>query len=156
MTLQGNGHDIKSQSSYKGLFQSNMNLCGWFFEGNLYKHKKKLMRRLAWEILSILNWLVRTTPTLLLICSSFSRENGHLLLMNAHHDTHSPVKDLYKTRATTSHIIREKHRKIVAKENCLAQFKVLIQVETQQVSPFHPFVYICRSHLSILTNSLGI
>ena len=25
MTLQGNGHDIKSQSSYKGFFQSNTN-----------------------------------------------------------------------------------------------------------------------------------
>ena len=32
-----------------------------------------------------------STLTLLLICSSFNRENGHPLLMTAHHDQHQPV-----------------------------------------------------------------
>ena len=37
---------------------------------------------------SITGWC--STHALLLICSSFSRENGHPLLMHAHQDTHSP------------------------------------------------------------------
>ena len=44
MTLQGNGHDIKSQSRYKGFFQSNTNGID-FADGFLRaikKHKKTI------------------------------------------------------------------------------------------------------------------
>ena len=49
-----------------------------FLAGDLYTPNHPLTRL---GFVGKGNWLVRTTPTLLLICSSFSRENGYPLLI---------------------------------------------------------------------------
>ncbi len=87
-------------------FQSNMALRPTFYSEEITTKKNKYhwnnhlaaflyiwpLQNQALEMVPwMANWLVWTTPTSLLIFSSFDRENGYPERSFAHHDQHSPA-----------------------------------------------------------------